>query len=93
MFVYFTDLNLSCLKYQYLFPNIDKMIDGSLGYKTMSFVIVYSHYNQIKMDPLDAPKIKFMYNNYNYYYYKVMPFVLKNVGTTYQRLVDAIFSS
>lgn len=42
------------------------------------------------MDPLDAPKITFMSNDGNYY--NVMPFDLKKVDSTYQRLIDAIFS-
>lgn len=44
------------------------------------------------MDPLDAPKIAFMLNQCNNYYYNVMPFRLKNVGTIYQQLMDAFFS-
>lgn len=40
--------------------------------------------HQILIDPLDAPKITFMSNNGNYYYYNAMPFVLKNAGATYQ---------
>jgi len=51
----------------------------------------YSSYNQIKMDPLDAPKTVFMTNNKNFHY-KVMPFGLKNVGTTFQRSMDTIFA-
>lgn len=43
------------------------------------------------MDPLDAPKISFM-SNYDNYPYNVMPFSLKNVGPTYQQLMDATFA-
>lgn len=43
------------------------------------------------MDPLDAPKITFMLNHDNYYY-NVMPFGLKNIISTYQRLMDDVFA-
>lgn len=42
----------------------------------------YSRYNQIKVNPLDAPKISLMINNYNYYY-EVILFSLNNIGATY----------
>jgi ribonuclease HI len=51
----------------------------------------YSGYNQIKMNPLDAPHTAFMTNTCNYFY-KVMPFGLKNAGATYQRLMDRVFA-
>lgn len=51
---------------------------------------IYSSYNQIKMNPLDANKINFMTNNYNYYS-EVMPFDLKNVGTAHQILMEVVF--
>ena len=38
----------------------------------------YSSYNQIRMHPLDEEKSSFITENANYYY-KVMPFGLKNV--------------
>lgn len=51
----------------------------------------YSGYNQIHKDLLDAPKTTFMSNHDNYYY-NVTPFSLKNIDTTYQWLMDVIFS-
>lgn len=43
------------------------------------------------MDSVDLPEITFMSNHDNYYY-NFMPFRIKNVGATYHRLTDAIFS-
>lgn len=43
------------------------------------------------MDPMNAPKITFM-SNYNNYYYNGMPFGLKNISATYQRLIDSVFA-
>ncbi|GAU31520.1 hypothetical protein TSUD_332960 [Trifolium subterraneum] len=91
MCVDFTDLNKACLKDPYPLPSIDKLIDGASGCKVLSFMDAYSGYNQIKMNLPDAPHAAFMTNNCNYFY-KVMPFGLKNVGATYQRLMDRIFS-
>ncbi|MCH79825.1 RNA-directed DNA polymerase (Reverse transcriptase) [Trifolium medium] len=91
MCVDFTDLNKACPKDPYPLPNIDRLIDGALGYKMLSFMEAYSRYNQIKMNPLDAPHTSFMTNTCNYHY-NVMPFGLKNAGATYQRLMDKVFS-
>lgn len=41
----FTDLNIACPKDTYPLPNIDRLIDRSLGYKTLSFMNAYSGYN------------------------------------------------
>lgn len=57
----------------------------------MSLMNAYSWYNQINMNPIDAPKKTFIYNHSNYYY-NIMTFGLKNVGATYQRLMDAVLS-
>lgn len=66
MFVDFTYLNTVCPKDPYPLPNIDMLVDESLGYKFTSFTNTYSNYNKIKMDLLDAPKTSFMSNKYNY---------------------------
>ena len=43
------------------------------------------------MDEDDQEKTSFV-TSQDLYYYKVMPFGLKNVGATYQRLVNRMFS-
>ncbi|WJX77767.1 hypothetical protein P8452_61043 [Trifolium repens] len=78
MCVDFTDLNKACPKDPYPLPNIDRLIDGASGYKMLSFMDTYSGYNQIKMNPADAPHTAFMTNTCNYFY-NVMPFGLKNL--------------
>ena len=42
------------------------------------------------MDPNDQEKTSFV-TGQGTYYYRVMPFGLKNVGATYQRLVNRMF--
>ncbi|KAI5327431.1 hypothetical protein L3X38_026827 [Prunus dulcis] len=51
---------------------------------------VYSSYNQILMLEDDKAKTSFIIQRKTYYY-KVMPFGLKNIRGTYQRLVNKIF--
>lgn len=47
----------------------------------------YSGYNQIEMYPPDREKASFIMDK-GLYYYNVMSFGLKNVGATYQRIVN-----
>ncbi|KAI5343261.1 hypothetical protein L3X38_011137 [Prunus dulcis] len=51
----------------------------------------YSCYNQIFMHPEDQAHTSFITDR-GLYCYKVMPFGLKNVGATYQRLVNHLFT-
>ncbi|GMH28752.1 hypothetical protein Nepgr_030595 [Nepenthes gracilis] len=50
----------------------------------------YSGYNQIQMSPEDEKYASFM-TDQGTYYYKVISFGLKNVGATYQRLMNKMF--
>jgi len=51
---------------------------------------VYSGYNQIKMYPPDEDKTTFI-TGQGIFYYKVMPFGLKKVRATFQKMVNRVF--
>ena len=87
----FTYLNKACPKDAYLLPSINKLVDGALEAKFLSFIETFSSYNQIKMHLLDMEKMAFIMENANYYY-NVIPFGLKNVEATYQRLMNKVFA-
>ncbi|XP_016206752.1 uncharacterized protein LOC107647148 [Arachis ipaensis] len=91
MCVDYTDFNKACLKYPYPLPNIDTLVDVLSGYKYLSFMDDYSRYNQIPMHQPDQEKTSFLTPKANYCYV-VMPFELKNAGTTYQRLMNKVFA-
>ena len=91
MCVGYTDLNKACPKNAYSLPSIDRLVDEVARNRVLSFLDAYYVYNQIPMAPSDMIKIAFIIEEANYFY-KVMPFGLKNVGATYQRLIDKVFS-
>ena len=65
-------------------------IDNMCGFERMSFIDGFSGYNQIKMYPDDEKHTSFR-TPLGVYCYTIMPFGLKNAGTTYQRAMNAIF--
>ena len=71
-------------------PRIDYLVDNASGHQLLSFMDAFSGYNQIMMAEEDREKTTFITES-GTYYYRVMPFGLKNVGTTYQRLVNKLF--
>ncbi|RDX75708.1 Retrovirus-related Pol polyprotein from transposon 17.6, partial [Mucuna pruriens] len=86
----YTDLNKVCPKDPYPLPNIDRLVDSVSGFEFLSFMDVYSSYNKKKMHPDDEEKTACITDG-GAFCYKVMSFGLKNVGATYQRLMDKIF--
>ncbi|XP_030923089.1 uncharacterized protein LOC115949970 [Quercus lobata] len=90
MCIDFTDLNKACPKDSFPLPRIDQLVDSTAGHKLLSFMDLFSGYNQILMDEDDQEKTSFV-TSQGLYYYKVMPFGLKNAGVTYQRFVNRMF--
>ncbi|XP_074301041.1 uncharacterized protein LOC141632388 [Silene latifolia] len=86
----FTDLNKACPKDPFPLPHIDAMVDATAGHEMLTFLDAWSGYNQIKMHPDDQEKTAFRLER-GIYCYNVMPFGLKNAGSTYQRLVNTMF--
>ena len=56
----------------------------------MSFLDVFQGYHQIPLALEDQEKTAFVTHTGNYHY-KVMPFGLKNAGSTYQRMTTRMF--
>lgn len=86
----YTYLNKACPKDFFPLPVIDQKIDSIAEYRVLSFLDLYKRYHQVLMDQNDASKITFI-TDWNFYAYKKMPFGLKNLGATYQRLLDKVF--
>ena len=86
----FTDLNKACPKDPFPMPKIDKLVDATVGHPQMSFLDAFQGYHQIPLALDDQEKIAFVTPIGNYYY-KVMPFSLKNVGSIYQRMMTRMF--
>ena len=78
----FTYLNKACLNDSYPLPRIDQLMDLTVGHKLLSFMDIFSGYNQIRMDEVDQEKTSFI-TSQGLFCYKVIPFGLKNTGATY----------
>ena len=90
MCVDFTDLNKACPKDSYPLPRVDILVDSTAQHQLLSFINAFSGYNQIRMDEANQEKTLFVISQ-GLFYYKVIPFGLKNVGVTYQRLINKMF--
>ncbi|KAI5389146.1 hypothetical protein KIW84_074700 [Lathyrus oleraceus] len=70
------------LKDDFPLPHIDMSVDNTAKFKVFSFMDGFSGYNQIKMAPEDMKKTIFI-SSWGTFCYRVMPFGLKNAGSTY----------
>ena len=82
----FADLNKACPKDPFSMPRIDQLVDATSGHPRMSFLDAFQGYHQISLALEDQEKTAFVTPTGNYHY-KVMPFGLKNAGSTYQRMM------
>ncbi|XP_065617382.1 uncharacterized protein LOC136062358 [Quercus suber] len=86
----FTDLNKACPKDPFPMPRIDQLVDATASHPRMSFLDAFQGYHQIPLALEDQEKTAFITPIGNYHY-KVMPFGLKNAGSTYQRMMTRMF--
>ena len=86
----FTDLNKACPKDPFPMSRIDQLVDATGGHSRMSFLDAFQGYHQIHLALNDQKKIAFVTSIGNYHY-KVIPFGLKNAGSTYQKMMTKIF--
>ena len=71
-------------------PQIDQLVDTTAGHPRISFLDAFQEYQQIPLATDDQEKTVFVTPIGNYHY-KVMPFGLKNAGSTYQRMMTRMF--
>ncbi|PKA53003.1 RNA-directed DNA polymerase like [Apostasia shenzhenica] len=90
MCVDFRTLNQACPKDTYPLPLIDTLVDRTFRYEIMSFLDAFSGYHQIRMAKEDEEKTAFI-TDFGTCCYNIMPFGLKNVGATYEHMIDAVF--
>ena len=88
--VEFTDLNKVCPKDPFPLPWIDQLVYVTVGHPWMSFLDAFQGYHQIPLALGDQEKTTFVTPTGNYHY-KVMPFGLKNVGSTYHMMMTRMF--
>ena len=86
----FMDLNKACPKDPFPMPRIDQLVDAIVGHPRMSFLDAFQGYHQIPLALEDQEKTAFVTPT-GIYHYKVMLFGLKNVGSTYQRMMTRMF--
>ena len=86
----FTDLNKAFPKDPFPMPRIDQLVDATVGHPRMSFLDAFQGYHQISLVLDDQEKTTFVTPTRNYHY-KVMPFSLKNAGSTYQKMMTRMF--
>lgn len=72
------------------FPELTNWYIQQLDTKEWVFLDAYSNYHQIPLFGPDQESIAFIIT-VGIYYYKVMPFSLKNIWATYQRLITKTF--
>ena len=77
MWVDFTNLNQAYPKDSFPLPKIDQLVDSIVRHKLLTFMDVFSGYNQIQMAKEDQEKTAFV-TSQGLYCYKVMSFGLKN---------------
>ena len=64
---------------------------STVRHELLSFMDAFSSYNQIRLNETDQEKTSFV-TTQGLFYYKVMPFGLKNTRATNQRLMNRMFA-
>ncbi|GJY75751.1 reverse transcriptase domain-containing protein [Tanacetum coccineum] len=90
MCVDFTNLNKTCPKDCYPLSKIDWKVESLCEYPFKCFLDAYKGYHQIQMAKEYEENMAF-HTNQGVFCYTKMSFGLKNVGATYQRLIDKAF--
>ena len=88
----FRDLNVVTPKDMYVMPIVDMLVDSIGNSELLSFMDDFSRYNQDLIVVDDISKTAFRCpGSLGMFEWPIVPFDLKNAGTTYQMAMNAIF--
>ncbi|GJV81092.1 reverse transcriptase domain-containing protein [Tanacetum coccineum] len=87
----FMDINKACPKEHHSLPMIEQKVEDLHRHRLKCFLDAYKGYHQIPIAEKDKEKTAF-YTREGVFYYRRLPFGLKNAGATYQRLIDKVFN-
>jgi hypothetical protein len=82
MCVNFIDLNKTFPNDNFSLPKIDLLVESTVGNELVNFMDAFLGYNQMQIYWPDQEKTYFIIDQ-GLYYYRVMPFSLKNAKATY----------
>jgi len=82
MCIDFTDLNKAFPKDHFPPPQIDQLVDATVGHPRIRILDAFQGYHYIPLAQGDQEKTSFVTPIGNYHY-KMMPFGLKNAKSTY----------
>ena len=90
MCVDYCALNKNTIKNWFPVPRIEDLFDKLQGCSYFSRIDLKSGYHQIRIVPKDIHRTAF-HTTFGLYDFLVMPFALKNVPATFNRMMDRIF--
>ncbi|GJR38923.1 reverse transcriptase domain-containing protein [Tanacetum coccineum] len=87
----FMDINKACPKEHHSLPIAEQKVEDLHWHRLKSFLDAYKGYHQIPIAERDEEKTTF-YTREGVFWYKRLPFGLKNTSANYHKLINKVFN-